>query len=697
MSIATLTGPNGLLTRASEAKIETALGAVKEALKLEQGEKVIDNEKLTPEILLAEGKVTRTVQAGENDTYYMYYAIKENAYEGMQGLGKGNIASLKDVFLIDDNLSVKYIASNGKEYGDDLSNKVLEDETEIRFSSKAFSEYVSKISGVTEDEMKFKWMKNQTTLEINDANVTTLQDLVFFPNIQLLTITGDTNNLESLEGTGNCAKLTSISFYNVDVNSTKGIEECVALKKFSITEWSGTVYNLDGIDKCQNLENIKLERPYKGSISLFIKKIKNLKNLKVLYIASNTISSSDISNLNSNLTNLTLLDYKGDNLSGIENLKNLNVLNISGGILNDIFAISNLSNLTNLNLKGNKISDISAISNLTNLDTLYLINNQVENILPLSENIKLKKLYLKGNKEFNGNRLDYVGEDLVKLNKIGEIIDRGGIIELDVDKLGLFTNYKSLNLAGQNLENIYFLEGLTELTSLDLSNNPSLKIDDERSKNILNSMKKLKSIYLNENTMDISALNTMTWLTEIRMWGSKFNLSQIEDIISNINLLVDKNVLATISECNPSKISKLRITSWNEIKNPPDLSKFMNLKELSIPDVTYDNYSFIENMVDLTVLNFRHMHGKMPDFTKLTALTSLNMSNSYLNTEDLKNLRALKNNKNLTINLENNSIIDASDLLVLDSSCKINLKGNINLSQESKDALKLRFGNNVTF
>ena len=157
VSIATLTGPNGLLTRASDAKIETALGAVREALKLDQGEKVIDNKNLTPEILLSEGKVTRTVQSGENDTYYMYYAIKEKAYEGMQGLGKGNVASLKDVFLIDDNLNVKYIASNGKEYGASLENKVLEDETEIRFASKAFSEYVSKISGVKEDEMKFKW------------------------------------------------------------------------------------------------------------------------------------------------------------------------------------------------------------------------------------------------------------------------------------------------------------------------------------------------------------------------------------------------------------------------------------------------------------------------------------------------------------------------------------------------------------
>ena len=67
----------------------------------------------------------------------------------MQGLGKGDLTSLKDVFLIDDDLNVRYIASNGKDYGDQIIKKILEDETEIRFSSKAFSEYVSKISGIS--------------------------------------------------------------------------------------------------------------------------------------------------------------------------------------------------------------------------------------------------------------------------------------------------------------------------------------------------------------------------------------------------------------------------------------------------------------------------------------------------------------------------------------------------------------------
>ena len=107
----------------------------------------------------------------DDGKYYMYYSLKDNSIEGMQGLGRGDITNFKDIFLIDENLNIKYISSNGKEYGDEINKKVLEDETEIRFSSKAFSEYISKKSGVPEDEMKFKWMKNQTSLTIADKAV----------------------------------------------------------------------------------------------------------------------------------------------------------------------------------------------------------------------------------------------------------------------------------------------------------------------------------------------------------------------------------------------------------------------------------------------------------------------------------------------------------------------------------------------
>ena len=62
--------------QANDSKIETAVGTVKEQIKLLQGEKIIQEEKVTPETLLAEGKVRRTVQLGENDKYVYVLCIK---------------------------------------------------------------------------------------------------------------------------------------------------------------------------------------------------------------------------------------------------------------------------------------------------------------------------------------------------------------------------------------------------------------------------------------------------------------------------------------------------------------------------------------------------------------------------------------------------------------------------------------------
>ena len=104
VSIAMLTGDNGILMQASDSKIETAVGTVKEQIKSSQGEKIIQEEKVTPETLLSDGKVSRIVKEGESDQYYMYYTLKENSFEGMQGLGRGDITNFKDIFLIDDKL-----------------------------------------------------------------------------------------------------------------------------------------------------------------------------------------------------------------------------------------------------------------------------------------------------------------------------------------------------------------------------------------------------------------------------------------------------------------------------------------------------------------------------------------------------------------------------------------------------------------
>lgn len=109
-----------------------------------------------------------------------------------------------------------------------------------------------------------------------------------------------------------------------------------------------------------------------------------------------------------------------------------------------------------------------------------------------------------------------------------------------------------------------------------------------------------------------------------------------------------------------------------------------------------DEVSKITSLQKLTLTRC-NLHGKMIDFSNLTNLTYLDLQNNTLWSEDLENLKALKNNEGLTIDLRNNSIKDASALYELSPSTIIDLRNNINLTQESKTELRRIFGSNVKF
>ncbi len=658
VSIATLTGENGILTRASDAKIETIVATVKENLQLEEIEKAIDEEEVTPETMLAEGKVKRTVQQAEDGNYYMYYALKEDVVEGMQGLGKGNVASLRDVFLIDDDLNVKYIAKNGREYGDELEEKILKDETKIRFASKAFSEYVSKISGATEEEMKFEWMKNQTSLTITDTAVDSLEDLVFFPNLENLTLGDWSNNIPpitSMDGVENCTKLKSLTIISGPDKDYSALSELNNLLTFSRSMGDDYENILEALKFCNSLEELILNNV-------------GINNINEIELLSDSIIRLDLSN------------NQIEDITKLKHFRKLKVLNLSNNKIKEIKGLENLKDLTNLNLQNNQISDIT----------------------PLSMNTSLTILNLKGNTAIDGNKSNYTGERLEALNKIAEILDRGGTINIDTDKLGLFTNYKALDLSGQNLTTLEALEGLTQLTSLNLNAN-KLTLEDEKSQEILKSMKNLENLNIGNNQVtNIKAINNLGNLKLLYLQGNNnVNLVEIEDIISNLDLLtVSTQSLKTIVNCDINKITKLRLTNSSALTEIPDLSRFEKLKDLSLSsDSNIKDLSTISDITSLEILNLynTNLHGRMIDFSKLTNLTNVDLRNNTLWSEDLENLKVLRNNTNLTIDLRNNSIIDATALLELNSNTKINLTGNINLSQDSKDKLKEHFGNNVTF
>ncbi len=632
ISISTLTGKNGILNQANSAKIMTIVSGIKEEIGLKNVECQVEDISINIENLLKEGKIERIVKP-EYDTYYIYYIIKPKSYISMKNLGNGNSTEFKDIFLIDDDFNIKYIDKFGNEYGDNLTKKELTDETKIRFANDNFEKYVSKISGIETNDLKFKWMKNQKILKINDASITNLYDLVFFPNLT-----------------------------NLEINGL-------------------TLKNLDGIENCKNLEVI-----YCYSIVDDLSKVEYLKNLNSIYI-----------------TKLQNFDNAIDSLKGLEKLK---TLSISGNItVKSMKRIEELNNsLAYITLSNVGIEKIEGLKKFTNLKSINLTTNNIKDITPIADIASINNitgLYLDGNKNISGNRSDYTKKELEKINKIGEILDRDGEIILGVEQFGLFTNYKNVKLNYKGLTSLEMFEGMTNLNKLDLVGN-YITLEDEKSQNILKSMKSLRSLNLFQNSKltNIKPINELSSLTDLNLSSTRtFNLADIEDILSNVSLSVDNSTFQTIVNCDANKITSLKM-SWAPIQDIPDMSNLTKLKYLQINNSSsinsFDTIAKLESL-EVLILNKVSLHNKMFDFSRLTNLNNLSLEGNSLWSEDLDKLKSLKNTKNLNLNLSNNSIIDATALLELDASTRINLKNNVNLNEDSKNKLKAKFNANVTF
>ena len=475
-------------------------------------------------------------------------------------------------------------------------------------------------------------MKNQKSLEINDASITNLYDLVFFPNLTNLKIDGL------------------------------------------------TLKNLDGIENCKNLEVI-----YFYSIVDDLSKVEYLKNLDTIFI-----------------TKLQNFDNAIDSLKGLEKLKSLNMSgNITVKSMKRIEELSN--NLVNIKLANVGIEKIEGLKKFTNLKSIDLTTNNIKDITPIADIASINNitgLYLDGNKNISGNRSDYTKEELEKINKIGEILDRDGEIILGVEQFGLFTNYKNIKLKYKSLTSLEMFEGMTNLNKLDVSGN-YITLEDEKSQNILKSMTNLKTLNLAHNKLtNIKPINELSSLTNLDLSSTgTFNLADIEDILSNVSLSVDNSTFQTIVNCDANKITSLKML-WAPIQDIPDMSNLTKLKYLQIDNSSsinsFDTIAKLESL-EVLILNKVSLHNKMFDFSRLTNLNNLSLEGNSLWSEDLDKLKSLKNNKNLNLNLSNNSIIDATALLELDASTRINLKNNVNLNEDSKNKLKAKFNANVTF
>ena len=167
------------------------------------------------------------------------------------------------------------------------------------------------------------------------------------------------------------------------------------------------------------------------------------------------------------LLNLAELDIYGagiSNLSGLQGAVNVTTLHLDGNSISDLGPLSNLVRMTSLSLSNNFVTDISPLAGLTNLTYLNVAWNLITNYEPfLSGFSNLTSLDLGGNCISNVTFL----QNLPQLLALG--LENNWIS--DFSPLVGLTNLKYLNLQNNLLTNILALTNLTQLSRVDVSFN----------------------------------------------------------------------------------------------------------------------------------------------------------------------------------------------------------------------------------
>ncbi|AZR72907.1 hypothetical protein BBF96_05585 [Anoxybacter fermentans] len=285
-----------------------------------------------------------------------------------------------------------------------------------------------------------------------------------------------------------------------------------------------------------------------------------------------------------------------------EDVKGLDSLDASVMEIKSLKGIENLTALTRLNLSRTGISDISNLSGLTNLKYLYLSYNEIKDITVLSNLKNLQEVNLSNNQINNVDDLVWLaGKSLTVLNLGGNLIS-------DIQKLSKLTTLEKLMLNNNNISDISALSLLTNLKELDLCGNQITSIS------ALDKLKNLEKLNLSNN--QISDITELVWQYD--------NLKELDLSNNQINNLLPLTTLISLEKLNLSN---------NSIINISDLSRLTSLKELDLSDNQIKDISGLANLTNLEKL---YLHNnQITDISVLLELINLKevtlMGNEGLN------------------------------------------------------------------
>ena len=351
------------------------------------------------------------------------------------------------------------------------------------------------------------------------------------------------------------------------------------------------------------------------------------------------------------LISLTATNAQIDSLSGLQYATNLTALDLSNNEIWSVSQITGLRKLTHLNLSHNKIDFVYGLHWIVSLKELKLAGNPIDikdaasllvlKNLSVAIDIKLPTLVNVPDRALarilRSTLSIPIGVPITKealqtMTSLGNNYIREGYKQgygkiKDLTGLEHATAMTTLSLPYHGMSNITALQSLTQLTSLDLSNNYEIS-----SYTPLSSLTNLTSLNLvNTYISDISSLSGLTKLTELNIgvdfFGSPWGESELSDISSLANLTKLTSLILSETEVSDishlSGLTKLTFLSLRETE-VSDISHLSGLTKLTNLSLDNTKVRSISTLSKLTQLGSLYLSGnKIVDISPLTGLTNL--------------------------------------------------------------------------
>ncbi len=351
------------------------------------------------------------------------------------------------------------------------------------------------------------------------------------------------------------------------------------------------------------------------------------------------------------LISLTATNAQIDSLSGLQYATNLTALDLSNNEIWSVSQITGLKKLTHLNLSHNKIDFVYGLHWIVSLKELKLAGNPIDikdaasllvlKNLSVAIDIKLPTLVNVPDRALarilRSTLSIPIGVPITKealqtMTSLGNNYIREGYKQgygkiKDLTGLEHATAMTTLSLPYHGMSNITALQSLTQLTSLDLSNNYEIS-----SYTPLSSLTNLTSLNLvNTYISDITSLSGLTKLTELNIgvdfFGSPWGESKLSSISSLANLTELTSLILSETEVSDishlSGLTKLTFLSLRETE-VSDISHLSGLTKLTNLSLDNTKVRSISTLSKLTQLGSLYLSGnKIVDISPLTGLTNL--------------------------------------------------------------------------